>query len=893
VDTTGADFAIGVISTKTDPGVYNPPVVPNKVNQVYDKESSLALRYAGLQEGTQLRILKRFTGQGTDLTLYRDLNFWVHTDSMRDGAEYYFRMGSNDKNYYEIQVPFTKTFYNNTGWARVSVRLADLTNLKFETPDSVVTGTAVDLADASHVYPVLMRGIPNLKGVRFLYAGVRNRSNPAPQTGEIWMDDIFTGNVMRDFDHSERVTANLSVAGGAIAIGGNWARTGADYRGLRQTRGAGADQTNYGINARTDLQYFLPLAGFSIPISGNYTHLKSLPKFPPNSDTEIKDPAVIDSLRTERVGRGFSTSLLRRTQSKNFLMRYTMDRIKPTFAYSDQRGISPAVRDTSTSMTGGLAYQVNWAGRMTVPLFGKNRLRWWPNSFDFSSTATRQKTHRWSLRNGEFRQDPVQYRATLISQGSVRYNPFQSLETSYGMTINRDVSLPHEWLGVNIGQETARGSNARVAFIPPDWPVFRLFDPSIEVQSGYNEDSSPNVRREEDPDGTRNVSASRNTTGRVRFDFSRHVKTIFKWIGWDPTGGETGRVPPPPPPPEGDDTGAGTTATAEPDSTPKPRPGLGTLFGGVGRILTRIQPISGNVQHRLSSSYNRITERPSYAYRLGWTTDTGLLDAEGNPVSSPDQQRENLTYNFNSSVRLKESSRGAQTVDLQARFAHNQATNSFRDSRTRTVTETWPDLQLKWDNLQEFKPLKPILASGQLTVDYRQNRTESGPADQPPISISEALTVAPGLQFMWKNELNSTLGVSYGRNSSETRGATAQVSGSKSTTTNFSVNLDLRKNFRAGGGLMLFGKGLKWNNELETTLIIAYTKNGGERFAQGSTVAQPIPSATSIRVGPTARYYFSKNVSGSAFVDYSRTYAEATDVTTTTVRVGITALINF
>src|SRR5262249_248489 len=94
IDSTATEeFGIGSISTKTDAGVYNPPVVPNKQNQVSDKESSLALRYKGLEQGHQLRILKRFLGNGLDMTLYRDLNFWVHTDSLRKGVEYYFRLG--------------------------------------------------------------------------------------------------------------------------------------------------------------------------------------------------------------------------------------------------------------------------------------------------------------------------------------------------------------------------------------------------------------------------------------------------------------------------------------------------------------------------------------------------------------------------------------------------------------------------------------------------------------------------------------------------------------------------------------------------------------------------------------------------------------------------------
>ncbi len=885
VTNTGADFVLGVISTKTDPGVYQPPIRPNTVNQISDKESSLSLRYTSLPETTQVRILKRFAGNGIDMTLYRELHFWVHTDQLRDGVEYYFRMATNDKNYYEIQVPFTDVFYNETGWARVVVKLADLTNLKFETLASEVRGEAHDVIEPGRAYPVVMRGIPSLQGVRFLYAGVRNRSNPLPQSGEVWMNDILTGDVLRDFDHSERVTANLSIAGGAVSLGGNWSRTGADYRGLRQTRGSGSDVTSFGLNARTDLQYFLPLAGFSIPLSGNFSRSKSLPKFPPNSDTEIKEAAVSDSLRTERVGRGFTTSLSRRVQSQNVLMRYTLDRLRPTFSYSDQRGISPAARDTSTSMSGSIGYQLTWSGDKTFPLFGKNRMRWWFNSIDLSSSAARQTSRRWSLRAGEFRRDPFQYSASLRNQGSVRYNPFRSLETSYGAVINRDVALEHEWYGINVGREIGRSSNARVSFVAPKWYVVRLFEPTIEVQSNYNEDSSPNVRRLGDPRGTRNVSASRNDTGRLRFDISRHMTTLFKKLGWDPGGAalSPGGVGGRPVVPPGGAADTSVTDTTGIDAR-KSRPGLGSAAKGIGRILTRFQPINVGIQHRMGSSYVRVPDRPDLAYQLGASTNTGIV-AKGAELSRPDTRRDEISYNLNSSVRLMEKSNG-QSVDLQARFARSTTDSDFRENQSRGVGRTWPDLQLKFDNLHEFAPLKPILKGGELTVDYRETRNESGIRDEPPTTVSETFTLSPALLFTWKNDLTSTLNVALSENSSDTRG-------SKSVTSNLAVTLDLKKNFRAGGGFGFFGKTVKWSNELESTLNLAYSRTGGERFSPGATIGEPIPATTNIRVAPTVRYFFNRNINGSAFIDYTRTYAEALDQTITAVRVGITALINF
>ena len=108
-----------------------------------------------------------------------------------------------------------------------------------------------------------------------------------------------------------------------------------------------------------------------------------------------------------------------------------------------------------------------------------------------------------------------------------------------------------------------------------------------------------------------------------------------------------------------------------------------------------------------------------------------------------------------------------------------------------------------------------------------------------------------------------------------------------------SVGVELKKTFRAGGGIKLFGKGFDWTNEMEATLQMAYAQTGGERFQPGSTLAEPIPRTTSLSVDPLVRYTFSKNINGSAFIGYGRTFFETTGQTTTTVRLGVTAVINF
>ena len=157
------------------------------------------------------------------------------------------------------------------------------------------------------------------------------------------------------------------------------------------------------------------------------------------------------------------------------------------------------------------------------------------------------------------------------------------------------------------------------------------------------------------------------------------------------------------------------------------------------------------------------------------------------------------------------------------------------------------------------------------TSTSRRPRPSRGGSIKDPDNTRESLSLSPSLLFTWKNDIKSTLGVSYSKNTSDTRG-------SKTEQTNMSVNLDFKKTFIGGAGFKIpipfFTKEVKWKSKLDTNLSIAYSRTGGKRFAQGSDLSQPIPSTSNIRVSPTVAYQFSESLSGRAFIDYGRSYTE-------------------
>jgi len=76
-------------------------------------------------------------------------------------------------------------------------------------------------------------------------------------------------------------------------------------------------------------------------------------------------------------------------------------------------------------------------------------------------------------------------------------------------------------------------------------------------------------------------------------------------------------------------------------------------------------------------------------------------------------------------------------------------------------------------------------------------------------------------------------------------------------------------------------------------LSVSYSMTGGQRTNSLRSIPEPIPGTNILKVSPRLTYTFSRTLNGSFFVDYTRTYSEASNQTTTLVRIGINAIFTF
>jgi hypothetical protein len=82
-------------------------------------------------------------------------------------------------------------------------------------------------------------------------------------------------------------------------------------------------------------------------------------------------------------------------------------------------------------------------------------------------------------------------------------------------------------------------------------------------------------------------------------------------------------------------------------------------------------------------------------------------------------------------------------------------------------------------------------------------------------------------------------------------------------------------------------------SKLDTSMNISYSRRTGKRSTGSLAFFEPIPGTSQFRVSPRVTYNFTQALNGAFFIDYSRSFSEATNQTTTLVRVGLNATFTF
>lgn len=524
----GQKITIGTINNKDDPQHYYSPYSVQEEEGIANREQSLILEFENFADSTSFRAIKRFFGQGQDYQQYRELQFFINPGMNATETEFYLQIAYDSLNYYEIEVPLTEEDADQ--WLWVTVNLSDLTNMKFMPGDTLLTKTIADAVNPNRTYMAKLLGNPTLFKVRYLYIGLRNMSGQVIDHGRLWFNDLRLGGVRRDIDHAERTSVTADFAN-VLQLSAGWQRTGPEFRSLRQKRGSGVTNSSLSLSGKSKVNHFIPTAGFNLPVSMRYSNVKALPRYIPQSDVEIADPDMRDSLRTVNNSYSINVSMIR-SGSQNPLMKHLFDNLKTSFSYSKRTVFSPNSRDTTKTMSGSLNYQVYFRKSRQLGLFRGIKWRYWLSNFSLTSSAARKTRRYFAFSGDRFVKRPSTYDAGWNNDMSMLYEPFESIKMDFRRSEKRNLAIDHDFHGIPIGVQTSYNHNYKLGF-QPKGRMFLLSDLNtrFEYTSSYNEDLRPSLRQEDDPFGTRNVGAKRTMNfvfdvdiGRYAFNFGKLVK---------------------------------------------------------------------------------------------------------------------------------------------------------------------------------------------------------------------------------------------------------------------------------------------------------------------------------------------------------------------------------
>ncbi len=535
----GQRLVLGAINNKDNASQYRPPYSIQEEEGIQIKEGSLRLNFENFAGGTSFRAVKRFFGQGQNYQQYRALQFFVNPNYAVDNVDFYLQIAYDSLNYYEIEIPFDTL--DSRRWFLVNVNLSDLTNLKIGSTEDLVTKQIGDALDPSRLYTARLRGDPTLFNVRYLYVGIRNRTDRTIDAGEIWFDDLRLTEVRTDVDHAENVRIGADFAG-ILQVNTSWTRTGPEFRSLRQSRGSGMTNSALNLNAKTEINHFVPTARFNLPVAVQYNSTNMLPKYMINSDVEIADAAVRDSLKNVSGSYGFNVSMSRRGSS-NVIMRNLFDNLRTGFSYSKRYNYSPTRRDTVRTMSGNLSYQVQFRDKRELGLFKGVKWRYWLTSVSYETGANRQTKEEYTRSaTGEFVRRPFFYDARWTNSINTLYEPFDAVKITFNASDQRDLGVDHSFHGVPIGVETNFGHNLSFNYQPsPQTPILSEFNPRFDFKSRYAEDLTPSKRQGDDPFGTRYINNQREMTFAFTVDAGRYITFLGEKTGLAEKGAQPAR----------------------------------------------------------------------------------------------------------------------------------------------------------------------------------------------------------------------------------------------------------------------------------------------------------------------------------------------------------------
>ena len=950
IERRGAAFFLGEANNKENPD-YHSPFSVHEINNIPEKEQSLALNFVNLQQGQMIRIGKQVSPRGDDYTFYRDLSWYLYNPSPRTAdLDLFFRVGSDSLNFYEISYRFADSA-DKIGWRQLTVNLAELSNVKNgEVDQAGVVHGEIDDPKTGEIYRVRVVGRPDLRRVKRYYFGIMNNTLSDGSDGYFYFNDVRLEDVKKDSGMAQRAGVRVNMAD-VFKLDYDWKHTDAEFHGLDRRSGSGVDYRDWSLSMNFKVDDYVPLLGFRLPVNLSRRKTVHRPKYVTNSDIEIIDEETRVAMSTIETQERFSARISH-APSKKALARYLVDPWTMLLNGSRSRTDGPLQLRRQKNLQGSLNYDLRIMGRYTLanfPVFSSlpvlRGLSLVPKKIALGASFTSTISSSTTIdEEGNVLPRPRVVTRPGALTASVDYKPATILDLTVNAKSDRDLLREQKRMGVNIGQENKRSYDLRMTIMPPmarDIPAGSLlaplrtiaratskFRPSIQFTGSFADQHDPGIRQGTDSDNVRSIS----NNGNWDFRFDVPVGDFFKSVlpEHKVTGAQRARLIEEQRRREqrdrlkqGGAPGTGSSNTNEDLTglTPEERKrreearlleeaqrqqeqdrenGLApkeekapVLQGDRINPLAFFNPVLNLLRGSTPLKVTISRKKNSSYARLEDTAPFWYMTGLDNSLDVADSLYASMSFQDRKDLALSTTTKVSKNIGLDLKYGR---TTSLRDqvgTRTQDYKQNWPDVSLSVSGIEKWGVFGG--KAGDLNAGwFRSSNINLSYKRSKTVNNYTAIvynpTITTTIAPRWSFNFHSGLTATLNANINKTD---AESNGVLTSTRKMRIGLQLKHQFRAQSLLAKMGLYKPGNNPtISMDVDISYQRDRTERTNPGSQAGAPTGQVR-YSVNPRFSYQISRNLNGAVRFMFSKSKDMATDRTTTSLGLGVEATFVF
>lgn len=814
-------------------------------------EQSLDFGYRELPPGARGTIYRPLFDRESYID-YDQMRVWVQGRPLESGGpqpSFFVAFGLDTLNVYEYVAPLREQ-----EWEEHVIDLAVFTELKRTLLDSLATagGVVGTAASEDGRYRVRVATTdtppPTLTEVSQLTIGVEN-STASPATGSFWIDEWRLTEPIRSSGTAQYVDARTTLADfGSVHV--SYESRGSRYRNLNAVRNNVTSGT-LDVSATLRLEKLLPESwGLALPLTYDHDGRREDPLYRVGSDVLVAGAAERDSIRRRNEQDVVTLRAFRTRQSSNPLIAATLDRLEARLTYRDATFGSVDLFSDRGRWEGFLGYRhgfrarglpigLGWIGSLPLPDVIKTspaiqrlasaELNLMPSSLALSTqTVVEDRIQEKVLANGtDFTADTTR---NLVGNAQLDLRPFESMRASLRWDSTRDLVFPQTVIEPGaLGVEALRNQSFSFSWAPP---LARWLTPRYSFSSSYLRNHSREASRSLDSLDLRDFGLTTLENMTVEFALPGLVQAL---AGDAPPAGPAGRP-------------AGTSYWQ--------------------RFL---EPLRYDRAQRENVSYLQEEDDPALGFTFGWG------DTRGAGGEEPQN------FAFNDEWGLSTGINPLQGMQLRAAYRETENLRTYLAGTNRSTVRVWPDLSLRWSNLQFPWFLGRVIRLGTVASEFERRLGDEIANDQPlNDTVRRLWDPILSLTLTWANGMTTDLRAT--NSLTETRAIRGDEVDNlrQETATDLSLNL----NYNIAPGTRLYIPfptlwGVRLRQPLLTSLSVGRHYRDDETFTPSAEEPAINLKTRTTEVRPSVAYEFGRVVSGFA-VSYLSRHDQKRDIENTT-----------